>query len=101
MSVHVVDAYDVAIILGARLRQDGSPSAALARRVRRGVQLWHGGRARALLMTGGANSAPVAEARVMRDMAVAYGVMPDHVLTEERARNTIENALLVAPLVRQ
>lgn len=96
-----VDAYDVAIVLGARLRPDGGPSPALARRVGHGVALVQAGRAHALLMTGGATSSAVPEARVMRELALAAGVPGALVHVEEQARNTIENALFSAPLVRQ
>lgn len=101
MTPPAVDAYDVAIILGARLRPDGGPSPALARRVGHGVELVRAGRAGALLMTGGATSAAVPEARIMRRLALDAGVADALVHTEERARNTIENALFTAPLVRQ
>ena len=97
MSPPAVDAYDVAIILGARLRPDGSPSPALERRVRHGIALVQAGRAAALLMTGGGVRP---EAPVMRDLAVAAGVPADRVHVEARARNTIENALFSAPLIR-
>ncbi|MGE5476441.1 MAG: YdcF family protein [Bacteroidales bacterium] len=99
MSRASVDSYDVAIILGARLRDDGTPSPALVRRVGRGAALVAEGRAGALLMTGGLTGADVSEAQVMRDQALAAGV-PGHLIhLEERARNTIENALFSAPLV--
>lgn len=101
MSPFPVDTYDVAIILGARLRPDGSPSPALARRVRHGVALARAGQAGALLMTGGATGGLAPEAQVMRDLALASGLPAERVHVEERARNTIENALFSAPLIRQ
>lgn len=100
MSRAVVDAYDVAIILGARLRDDGTPSPALARRVEHGIGLVRNGQARALLMTGGTTSGAIAEAWVMRDLALAAGVPENLVRIEDRALNTIQNALFSAPLVR-
>ena len=105
MSHACVDPYDVAIILGARLRADGTPSPALLRRVGHGVALLRRGQAGALLMTGGATAplatgAPMAAAPAMRALALAAGVDPDCVHVEDRARNTIENALFSAPLVR-
>ncbi|MGE5516318.1 MAG: YdcF family protein [Bacteroidota bacterium] len=104
MSRAVVDAYDVAIILGARLRDDGTPSPALARRVGHGVGLVRDGQARALLMTGGTTSGTtsgaIAEAWVMRDLALAAGVPENLVQVEDRARNTIQNALFSAPLIQ-
>lgn len=100
MSDLSVDIYDVAIILGARLRADGTPSPAMARRVGHGVHLLQAGRVRALLMTGGVTGSAVPEAWVMRDLALAAGVPATQVQVEDRARNTIENALFSAPLVR-
>lgn len=100
MSDGSVDAYDVAIILGARVRPDGSPSPALVRRVNHGVELLRAGRVGALLMTGGVTGVAVAEAVVMRALALAAGVPSTLIHMEDRARNTIENALLTAPVMR-
>ena len=44
---------DAIVVLGARLRADGRPSAALEERVRAGVQLWQRGLAPMLCVTGG------------------------------------------------
>lgn len=101
MSPSSVDAYDVAIILGAALRNDGTPSPAMVRRVGQGVELLRTGRAGALLMTGGATNSATPEARVMRDLALAAGVPATQVHVEEHALNTIQNALLTAPMVRR
>lgn len=101
MSPSPVDAYDVAIILGAALRDDGSPSPAMARRVAHGVDLLRRGRAATLLMTGGATTTAMPEARMMRDLALAEGVEAAQVVVEERARNTIQNALFCRPLLRR
>lgn len=96
-----VDAYDVAVVLGARLKDDGTASPALARRVLRGVELWRGGVVGHLLMTGGATSAQGTEAAVMHDMAMAAGVPAACIVTERRARNTIQNALFCRALLRR
>lgn len=96
-----VDAYDVAIVLGAALRPDGSPSPALSRRVGQGVRMVQSGTAGALLMTGGPTTSELPEARVMRALALAAGVPPSRLHTEERSLNTIQNALFTAPLIRQ
>ena len=73
MTPFPVDSYDAAIVLGAMVRPDGSPSPALARRVGHAVRLAHAGVVSHLLMTGGAVRHPVPEARIMRDLAVAAG----------------------------
>ncbi len=92
--------FDAAIVLGAMVRPDGSPSPALARRVLHAVGLAHAGRVGHLLMTGGPVSHPLPEAWAMRDLAVAAGMPSERVSIEDRARNTIDNALLSAAIVR-
>lgn len=94
-----VECFDAAIVLGARVRPDGSPSPALLRRVRHGVKLLRAGRAAHLLMTGGPVGHAVPEAVVMRDLALAEGVPAERLHLEDQSRNTIENARLSAPLI--
>lgn len=100
MTPRAVDPYDVAIILGARILADGRPSPAMIRRVERGVALLRQGRARALLMSGGVTGGDIAEAVLMRGLALAAGADPEAVHVEDRARDTIQNALFSAVLVR-
>lgn len=94
-----VDRFDAAIVLGAMIRPDGSPSPALARRVAHGVALARSGVVEHLLMTGGAVRHPTPEAHLMRDMALAAGIAPERVVVEDRSRNTIGNAALSRPLI--
>jgi uncharacterized SAM-binding protein YcdF (DUF218 family) len=101
MSSSAVDVFDVAIILGARIEDDGTPSPAMARRVAHGVTLLRDGRVGALLMSGGVTTSAVAEAVVMRELALALGAAPDSIHTEERALNTIQNARHSAPILRE
>ncbi|RAU20131.1 YdcF family protein [Paramagnetospirillum kuznetsovii] len=93
--------FDAAIVLGAMILSDGSPSPALARRVARAVALARSGRVGHLLMTGGPVRHPKPESHVMRDMAVAAGIAPDRIVTEEASVNTIGNARLCRPIVAQ
>lgn len=99
MQTPPVEPYDVAIVLGASLRPDGSPSPALLRRVAHGVDLARAGRAGHLLMSGGPVRHPVPEAWRMRDLALAAGLDPAVVHVEDRSRNTIENARLSRPIL--
>ncbi len=101
ISASPVESFDAAIVLGAMVLPDGSPSAALERRVLHAVGLAQAGRARHLLMTGGPVSHPRPEAWAMRDLAVAAGLAPDRVAVEDRARNTIDNARLSAVIVAE
>lgn len=91
--------YDVAIVLGAKVRADGTASPALARRVDHAVRLMREGRVGHLLMSGGPVSHPVPEAWVMRDRALAAGLEPDAVHVEDRSVDTITNARFTAPIL--
>lgn len=83
--------YDIAIILGAALADDGRPRPALVRRVEHGVALQRRGEVPRLLMSGGLVRGPVPEARVMRELALACGLGADCVLTEDASRDTVDN----------
>ena len=97
----------VAIVFGAGLRRDGSPSLVLADRVAAAAALYLQGRVDGLLLSGSALSASRDEPAAMRDLALALGV-PNHAIrldrggdrtfaSCERARSVfgIEQALLV------
>ena len=78
---------------------DGTPSPALARRVRRAITLVRQGQASVLLMTGGPVATSLPESWVMRDLAVAEGISAEKVMVEDCSRNTIENARLTRPII--
>jgi uncharacterized SAM-binding protein YcdF (DUF218 family) len=85
-------------VLGCKLRPDGTASRQLRRRVALGVELYRAGRAPLLLLSGG--GAPVAESEVMAELARAAGVPATALLCEDRSRNTAENAVRSARLLR-
>ena len=93
--------YDVIVVLGARVAAGGRASPAMARRVRRGVALFHEGAAPRLLLSGGAVTGPEAEAAVMRELALAAGVPAERLLLEDRSRTTWENARFSARLMAE
>ncbi|KIL98582.1 Protein of unknown function DUF218 [Paramagnetospirillum magnetotacticum MS-1] len=99
MTASPVDSFDAAIILGAMVRPDGSPSPALARRVELGVRLARDGKVAHLLMSGGAVRHTTPEAHVMRAMALQSGLDPDRLHVEDASRNTIGNALMSRPMI--
>jgi len=69
-----------ALILGAGLRADGSPTAVLADRVRAGAALYHLGKVELLLLSGDGRSSPYYnEPEAMRRLALRLGV-PDAAL---------------------
>lgn len=101
MTLRPVDSFDAAIVLGAMVRPDGSPSPALVRRVAHGVRLVEEGRVGHLLMSGGAVRHTVPEAHVMRDLALAAGVAADRLHVEDTSLNTIGNALRSRAIMKE
>ena len=92
---------ELIIVLGAGLRRDGRPGAALTRRSLHGAALWHAGMARRVLCTGGrAESQPRAEADACRELLLASGLPDEAILLEARSRSTEENALHSVALMR-
>ncbi|MEZ4319068.1 MAG: YdcF family protein [Myxococcota bacterium] len=90
--------WDAIVVPGCLVRDDGTPSGALRRRMDHGIALWRDGRAPVLVCSGlGRGGRP--EADVMRDLALAAGVPEDAVLRERGSMNTAENARLTAGLL--
>lgn len=85
--------HDVILVLGAALRPDGGASPALERRMGHGIRLYREGRARRLLVSGGAVAHVIPEASVMREMALQAGIPDTAVVVEDKAANTFENAV--------
>lgn len=89
---------DVAVVLGARVYADGSPSDALADRVRTGCQLYRDGLTKRLLFSGGPGDGAVHETECMRRMAIRLGVKPEDILTDRAGLNTQATVNNTAPL---
>jgi uncharacterized SAM-binding protein YcdF (DUF218 family) len=87
------------VVLGARVRPDGRPSAALERRMRVALALYRAGVAPVLLLSGGGH--PISEAEAMRRVAVGAGVPDSALLLESRSRNTLENAIETARMLAE
>jgi len=92
---------DAAIVLGAAVWPGGQPSAALLRRARCGTALLRDGRARFLVACGGVVSHPPTEASWIRRIALEAGVPDARILVDELSRDTFENALASADLLRR
>ncbi|MFD2174133.1 YdcF family protein [Rhodobacter lacus] len=89
----------VAIVLGARIAPDGTPSAAVVRRTRHAIALYRAGEVSHLVLSGAAFDGAPSEAAVMAQLCRAAGV-PEVALTlEPRARTTRENLTFSAALV--
>lgn len=89
------------IVLGQSLQKDGQPSRVLRNRVELAADLHR--RMGAPLVVSGGDVAKVGEteAAVMRRLLLEAGVaVPSSILLEAEARNTLENALHVVPLLQ-
>ncbi len=84
---------DAIIVLGAQVKEDGTPSVALERRLT--VALDHYQTDRQLIIVCGAQGAnePRAEGDVMRDWLMARGVPKEDVVAETASFNTRENLM--------
>ena len=83
---------DCAIILGAGVRADGTPSLALSDRVNEGIRLFKAGLVDRLIMTGGVDRNGWSEPDVMKRMAVAAAVPPEAILTDPTGVDTKRSA---------
>lgn len=83
---------DYLFVLGARVYEDGRPSAALVARLDRAKDyLEQYPAAKAVLCGGQGDNEPLPEARAMQTYLLASGVAEDRLLIEEASRNTIQN----------
>lgn len=81
-----------AVVLGARVHTDGTPSPALIDRVAVAVALLSDGRASRLLFSGGSPDARPTEAATMARLARDLGASDELLSLETTSRSTFENA---------
>ena len=79
---------DVAVILGNKVRRNGSPSARLEARLTEGLCLLNESRVRYLLVSGGHGREGYSEAAVMRDWLLSHDAPGDRVLVDPAGDNT-------------
>ncbi len=93
---------DCAVVFGARVWNDGTPSDALADRVDEAVGLYQRGLVKRLVMSGGVEPENgLEEAEVMRARAVAAGVPREAVLLDEAGVDTASTVRNTAALMRR
>ena len=80
----------VAIIFGAGLRRDGSPTPILRDRVETGVRLYLDGKVEKLLMSGDNSVASYNEPEAMRQYAISLGVPATAVVLDYAGRRTYD-----------
>lgn len=81
-AVEDVEATPVAIVLGAGLRPDGSPSVFLGRRLARAAELYELGSVEVLVVSGDNSRRDYDEPTAMRDWLVARGVPDENIVRD-------------------
>ena len=85
--------YDAIVVLGCKVRADGTASLALQRRTRAAVDLYRKGYSERIVLTGGVGQNEPSEARAAFQYAVEHlKVSKEIFLLEERSTSTEENA---------
>jgi SanA protein len=81
-------AQPVAIVFGAGLRRDGTPTLVLADRVATAAALYHQGKVDRLLLSGSAHGTTYDEPQAMRALALELGVPDDHLILDRQGVRT-------------
>lgn len=79
----------VAIVFGAGLNRDGSPSWMLADRLRAGIELYQAGKVQRLLLTG--DNVGNSEVESMKNYAVKRGVPADAIIRDDAGMRTYDS----------
>jgi uncharacterized SAM-binding protein YcdF (DUF218 family) len=91
---------DVAVVLGARVYEDGTPSPQLEDRLGRALEVWLAGRARVLVVSGGRGAEGHDEAAVMARWLEARGVPSGRIVVDHEGWTTWDTARNVRDLLR-
>jgi vancomycin permeability regulator SanA len=83
----------VAIVFGAGLRWNGTPTPVLYDRVATGVQLYQAGKVAQLLMSGSRFSEGYDEPAAMKELAISLGVPAEAILTDSGGTRTLTTCL--------
>lgn len=81
----------IAIVLGAAVRPDGTASVALERRALTAAKLYSEGRVDQIIASGGVPQAGRSEADLIAEICAQKGVPSAAILIEDASRNTVEN----------
>ena len=82
---------DVIIVLGAQVKEDGTPSEALRRRIIAALEVYQEKRQTIIVCGAQGSNEPRAEGDVMRDWLIAQGVREEDVVAETASFNTRQN----------
>lgn len=84
---------DVAIILGSKVKSNGLPSARLAARLNKGIQLYQQRFFQHIIVSGGIGKEGYDEATVMKQYLVARGIPSSAILVDHNGYNTQRTAI--------
>jgi vancomycin permeability regulator SanA len=90
-----VPAAEVALVLGAGVKRDGTPSQYLQWRVETAVELYKAGKVRTLLMSGNAENEKGSEPAVMSKYAQKLGVAEADIVLDNAGYTTYESCYRV------
>lgn len=91
-SVEDLSEQTFAIVLGAGVLSDGSPSQVLNDRIITAVALYKGGKVSSLLFSGdGVSDENYDETAIMRQQAILQGVRPEDIFTDSKGVRTIKS----------
>lgn len=85
--------YDCILILGAGVRDDGTPSAMLADRLDRGIELYFSGASERILVSGDHGRADYDEVNVMKEYCVKAGVPSEAVFMDHAGFSTYDSVM--------
>lgn len=97
--VHMKSGGAVALVAGARVYPDGTPSQALYRRVEAVHDLWREGKVSTVILSGGAVGSSVPESAIMSALLVEKGLPVHQIVQEDKSRNSRENIQFSLPLL--
>ncbi|MBK7874334.1 MAG: YdcF family protein [Planctomycetes bacterium] len=87
-SIAELDDAPVAIVLGAAVKPDGTPSHALEDRLAQAVELYRAGRVKKLLLSGDHGAERYDEPNAMKRYALEHGVRPEDVFCDHAGFST-------------
>lgn len=92
---------DVIIVLGAQVKEDGTPSVALERRLTAALQSYQEKRQTIIVCGAQGGNEPRPEGEVMRDWLLAHGVPETDIAAETESFNTRENLQNARAIMQQ
>lgn len=92
--------YEAIVIVGCRVKADGSPSRSLVLRCQKASALFHQGLAKQVIVSGGCVGHPtISEASCAQNILIQQGVPSNAILLEEESKTTQENAARLSTIL--